>query len=254
MTFIAQNRLELSLVKAATDPAHRPQFYRELAHADLFIAQEGPPPEQSGSLILEKGRSIEVRNIDWNGTTYIPVFSSLQQLQAALSEPSAYIAMSAIEFMEITRGAHLMLNPGADYGKELPAEEIASILDGSIWEPSERRVAKDAQEVLIGRPANYPNELATALSQYFSTQKPVRRAFLAQVFNPKHDEKPHTLIAIEVHGDWDRIVAGAGLVARNVSVPDPPVDFMQMTGLGGLEDYFRQDSKPFYRRRRFGIF
>jgi hypothetical protein len=254
MTFIAQNELERAFVKAATDPAHRPQFYRELVRADLFIAQEGPPPEQSGSRVLQEGQSIHVRSIDWNGTTYIPVFSSLQQLQAALSEPSAYIAISAIEFMKITRGANLLLNHGSAYGKELPAEEIASILDGSIWEPSDRWEVKEAQEVLIGQPANYPTELATALSRYFRTQKPVSRAFLAHVMNPKHDEKPHTLIAIEVHGDWDRIVAEAGLVARNVSVPDPPVDFMQMTGRGGLEDYFRHDSKPFYRRRRFGIF
>jgi F0F1-type ATP synthase membrane subunit a len=59
------------------------------------------------------------------------------------------------------------------------------------------------------------------------------RAYLAHFFNPERDEKPHTLIGVETTGDWNSVMSGAGIVARDVPIPDPPVDFLQITGKGG---------------------
>lgn len=254
MSFEPQNNLERSLVKAASDPAHRPQFYRDLAEADLFIIQEGPLPEVSGKTVLRESQTIQVRHMEWNGKAYIPVFSSLPRLQAALQEEVGYLALNSIEFMKITRGTELILNPGSDYGKEFTKNEIASLIDGSIWQPSERYIAEKAAQVMIGQPANYPTQLADALSRYFKTQKGVKKAYLAHFFHPERDEKPHTLIGVEFSGDWDSIMAGAGIVARDIPIPDPPVDFLPIAGKGGVEDYFTKDCKPFYERKLFGIF
>ena len=253
MAFDPQNLLEQSLMQAASDPAHRPQFYRDLASADVFIIQEGPI-ESPGGAVLKQGQTVRIRHMESNGKNYIPVFSSLPRLQAVLREEAAFLSMNAIELMKLTRGAEFILNPGSDYGKEFTKGEIASIVDGSIWQPTESYVAKKDEQVRIGQPANYPTELASALARYFKTQKGVKRAFLAHFFNPQQDEKPHTLIAIEFSGDWNPIMAGAGMVAQGVKVPDPPVDFLAMTGNGGIEDYFRKDCKPFYERKRFGFF
>lgn len=254
MSFDPQNKLEHSLVKAASDPAHRPQFYRDLAESDLFIIQDGPLPERSGSMVLRESQSIQVRHIDWNGNPYIPVFSSLMRLQSTLSEEVGYLGLNALEFMKITRGAEFILNPGSDYGKEFTKDEIASLIDGTIWQPSERFVADKPTEVMIGQPATYPKELAAALSRYFKTQKGVKRAYLAHFFNPERDEKPHTLIGVEFSGDWEPIMAGAGMVTNDVHVPDPPVDFLPITGKGGIEEHFTKESKPFYERKIFGLF
>jgi hypothetical protein len=171
-----------------------------------------------------------------------------------LREEVGYLALNAIELMKITQGAEFILNPGADFGKEFTKQEIASLIDGSIWQPTEKYVAKEATQVLIGQPKNYPKELVNALMRYFKTQKNVKRAFLAHFINPQRDEKAHTLIAVEFVGDWESIMAGAGIVARDVHVPDPPVDFLPMTGKDGIEDYFRRDCKPFYERKLFGLF
>ncbi len=192
--------------------------------------------------------------MEWNGKSYLPVFSSLSRLQSVLREEAGYLALNAIEFMKITQGADFILNPGSDYGKEFTKEEIASLIDGSVWKPTERYVAKEAEQVMIGQPSNYPKELADTLSRYFKTQKGVRRAFLAHFFQPQRDEKPHTLIAVDFTGDWDPIMAGAGMVARDVCVPDPPVDFLPMSGKDGVEEYFRKDCKPFYERKLWGLF
>ena len=253
MPFEPQNPFERSLMQAASDPAHRPQFYRDLASSDLFIIQEGPPPEKSGRTVLKEGYSLQVRHIERNGKPFIPVFSSLARLQAAVQSEVSYIALNALEFMKITRGAELILNPGSDFGKEFTKAEIESLLDGSIWKPSERYVAEKVTKVMLGQPSKYPKELVDALARYFRTTKEVKRAYLAHFFNPERDEKPHTLIGVETTGNWDSVMSGAGMVARDVPTPDPPVDFLQITGKGGVEDYFKRNCKPFYERKLFGL-
>ena len=49
--------------------------------------------------------------------------------------------------------------------------------------------------------------------------------------------------------------AQIGIVARNVSIPDPPLDIMRITGSGeGLERFLLHQSKPLYERRLLGLF
>ncbi|OPY69362.1 MAG: enhanced serine sensitivity protein SseB [Syntrophorhabdus sp. PtaU1.Bin002] len=254
MTFEPQNQFEESLIEATVDPACRPQFYKDLVESDVFIIQEGPPPEKQGSVTLTEGYSLQIRHIEHNGKSYIPVFSSLQRLQAVIERESGYIALNALEFMKITAGSDLLLNPGSEYGKELTKEEIASIIDGTIWQPSERYVAEKDIQVTLGQPANYPRELVEVLIRFFKNTKQVKRAYLAHFYNPETDEKPHTLIALEVTENWDVVMASCGIIARDVPSPDPPVDFLQITGKGGLEDYFLRECKPFYEKKLFGMF
>jgi hypothetical protein len=255
MGFEPQNDLERSLIKAANDPAHRPEFYRDLAKSDVFIIQHGKQqPGREGWTTLQKGMTIQIQNIEREGKPYVPIFSSLARLQAALTGEAAYLQLNALELLSITKGSALLLNPGSDYGKEITVEEAASIVDGSIWQATERYVAQKETRVLIGQPRNYPVELVEALTRVFRKKKEVRRAWVAHFFNPERDEKPHTLIAIDASGDLDSIVGEAGIVARDIQIPDPPVDFIAITGKGGVESYFTKSAKPFYVRRFFGLF
>jgi len=254
MAFEPQNVLEKSLVKAAADPAHRPQFYRDLVASDLFVIEHGDRSMTGGHRVLEEGMGLQIVNIEWEGRPYIPVFTSLPRLEAMIGEKSSYIAINALEFMKITLGAELMLNPGADYGKALTKEEIASIVDGSLWRSNESYTVGKATTITIGQPANYPTRLVEALSRYFKGTKQVQRAYLAHFMNPEHDETPHTLIGVEVSSDWDSVIAGAGMIARDIEVPDPPIDFVQITGRGGVDDYFINQCTPFYiKKKLFGI-
>jgi hypothetical protein len=45
------------------------------------------------------------------------------------------------------------------------------------------------------------------------------------------------------------------MVAKDIQIPDPPVDFMQVepksTTSGSVEDYFLNKLQPFYKRKRF---
>lgn len=255
MSFEPENDLERSLVKAASDPAHRPQFYRDLIEADIFVIQHGKrPPEGAERVTLDEGMQIQIANIEYQGKPYIPIFTSLPRLEAILSGEAAYLGINALEFFRMTSGSGIMLNPGSDYGKEITPDEARSLVDGSIWKPNETYVQQKAAEILIGQPRNYPDELVQALSRFFKTRKQVKRAWVAHFFNPERDERPHTLIAVDVSDGFEEVISEAGIVAGNVKIPDPPVDFLPITGKGGLEDYFTKDSKPFYVRKLFGLF
>ncbi|HZS48254.1 MAG TPA: enhanced serine sensitivity protein SseB C-terminal domain-containing protein [Blastocatellia bacterium] len=248
MAFEPQNDLEQSLMRAATDPAHRPQFYRDFLESDIFVIQAGPPDGESGPTTLESGYQLRIESVKFNGKDCLPIFSSLPRLQAVLKSEATYLALNAREFLKITSGADLVLNPGSPYGKEFTAAEIASLLDGSIWKPSQQYVAEENTQVMLGQPARYPEELVSALKRLFNNRYEVKRAWLAHYYNPKQAEKAHTLIAIETVRNFEQVASEAGIVANNVNVPDPPIDFVQITGKGGFEDYFLKSVEPFYKR------
>ena len=253
MAFEPQNDLERSLLRAASDPAHRPQFYRDFAASQIFVINHGEPLAGEGETTLQQDQSLRLQAVELNGKPHLPIFSSLPRLQAVLQAQASYIALNALEFLQIIRGADLVLNPGSDYGKEFTAAEVESILEGTIGCPTESYVAQKDTQVMIGQPASYPTELVEALKRLFAGRKEVKRAWLAHFFNPEHDEKPHTLVALEVTGGWDEIAADVGIVVQETRVPDPPVDLLQVTGRGGVEDYFK-GTEPFYARKRFGLF
>ncbi|HEX2834116.1 MAG TPA: enhanced serine sensitivity protein SseB C-terminal domain-containing protein [Thermoanaerobaculia bacterium] len=250
--FDPQNALERALVAAATDPAARPQFYRELVAANLFVIQEGPPPASPRAFTAEAGFELKIRHVELRGRSWMPVFSSLPRLQAFLDHEAGYLGMNALELMKITRGASLLLNAASEYGKELLPEEIESILDGSIWRPRSPHVLERDTKVLLGQPSRPPQELVAVLRRVFARHKDVKKAYLAHFVNPSEDGKPHTLIAIEASANHDRIVSEAMLAANAITVPDPPVDFTLLPN-PGFDSYFRS-VRPFYRRKRFGLF
>jgi len=175
------------------------------------------------------------------------------RLQQVLQGDANYIAMKACDFLTITQGADFFLNPGSEYGKAFLAAEVATMLDGSLWKPDESFVIKHGAKILLGEPERYPQALVDALSRCFAGEKLVRKAYVALMYQGG-DERPHTLIGLDVEGEWKRISARAGIVIRNVDVPDPPIDIIQLTGgANSIESYFRQ-AKPFYRRKVLGLF
>jgi len=255
MSFTPENDFERSLIRAATDPAHRPQFYRDLVRANIFVIQHGKElPNQDRKVTLTEETSFQIASIEFNGKPYIPIFSSLPRLQATLSSDAAYLAMNALELMKLLPGADLLLNPGSEFGKEFSAQEIAAIINGTIGQPAERHVLETGTRVTIGQPKNDPAELVGALSRFFQSRKQVKRAWLAHYFNPDDGLPPHTLIAVDATNGFEELAHEVAIIIKNVSIPDPPVDFIEVVGNEDVARYFLKESKPFYRRRLLGLF
>jgi len=240
------NDLERSLVRAATDPAHRPSFSRDILDSDIFVIQEKQPSGVQGLREFQAGEEVALQTWEQDGKKLTAIFSSLDRLLDFVQAESGYLQMKARDFMGLTLGTTLLLNPGSEYGKEFLPAEVESMLDGSIWKPQETITFEKETKVFMGQPANYPDELIDALTRYFKTANNVQRAYLAHVYNPERNEKSHTLIAIEVDGEWEQVAGDAGMVVDAVNVPDPPVDFMRVGGKEGNNIQLLESMKLFY--------
>ncbi len=241
------NSLEKSLMSAATNPSSRPQFYRDLLEANIFIVQHGKNNLNVQNNVLQEGVELKIQHIEKDGISWLPIFSSLQRLQQFIPSESNYLQLKARDFFEITRGAHIVLNPNFDYGKEFIPQEIKGMLDDSIFKPTQTYIAQKETKVLIGQPANYPHKLAKALSEYFSGNKFVNRAYLVWFHNPESGEKPHLLISIDVSDNAEKIFGDAGMIGSEVLGKDEIIDFIRLDN-SGLSQHIVTSAKPFYQK------
>ncbi len=247
--FQPENDLERSLVKAANDPSHRPQFYRDLLASEIYVIHAGGQPLEIHDGVLQEGANLQMEAWQRDGEDWLPIFSSLTRLQQYLQSKAVYVQLHARDFFEITRGANVLLNPGLDYGKEFTVAEIERMLDGSIFHAGQSYTIDKETQILIGQPAEYPTELVNALSRLFRQHSHVRAAYLAHFFNPDRDERPHTLIGIDASGDWEAIVGDAGMVAKQVIAGNEIVDFVPISPDDNLlSQYMLHDTKPFYKK------
>jgi hypothetical protein len=256
MDFIPQNELETALVAAASDPSARPRFYEVLSKSDLVVIDENPGPGLAdGPRRLEAGQSLQLRQLDVGGVPHVPVFSSSARISAVVKTEVRILAMNTKALFEIVAGSHAILNPGSQYGKQLTPEEMAQVVDGSIFAPRSTEVVAEPRQVLMGQPANYPTHVTTPLAAFFKTKTEVSAAYLAHVFDPKSAAEPHTMIGVDVDAaaDFDRLMGEASIVLQGVAKQGEVIDFIRITD-GGVSDYMTKETKPFYRRRWLGLF
>ena len=134
MVFVPDNELERSLIKATEHPSHQLQFYRELLASDIHVVQQGPAMATTGKVKRKKGRQVRLQYIEVDGEVFLPFFSSMPRLQAAIDDRAKCLTLNAADFLQMTRGAQLLLNPGSPVGKAFTPEEVAALLDGSIFQ------------------------------------------------------------------------------------------------------------------------
>lgn len=246
--FEPENQLEESLIRAARDPAHRPQFYRDLLGSDIYAITDEPASTDSQESDAHEDRQITLQHWMGGDTSWLPIFSSLKRLQEAVQTQAGYIQINAKDFFKITSGENVVLNPNLDYGKEFTPEEIADLLDGSLFDLAVPYTIDANTEVLISQPAIFPEALSGALSRLFAANPHIQAAYLAQIHTPQ-DERPHLVIGIDVdaEGDWNKILGESTIVALSYIAEDDYADFIPIkdSDLGRL---VIQHTHPFYTK------
>jgi hypothetical protein len=242
-TFEPANLLEIALKAANDDPASRPQFYRTLLDSKVLIVPVGEKPRIVNGVIPE-GSAIRLAEIEFGGNRCVPFFTSEKRLPAG----TEYFMLDARALFEMTRGAYLLLNPGAPYGKEFVPDEVARLLDGTIFEPQERFVIQKAMEVMIGQPKDYPKELVDALSRLYAKNHVVKRAWVALYHNLEKGAESGLLIGLDLDNpqEMDRISGESGIVIQSIPKKQSFVDLVKYDP-SGVAGYFT-NQKPFYQR------
>jgi hypothetical protein len=250
MTQEQENSLEVALRLAADEPAHRPEFYKILLEATVYILGHSDSPT-NGLRTFDAGDKISINKWTRNdGSFVIPFFSSLEALQKAIEEETTYMALPARSLFEMTKGSSLVLNPKLQFGKEFFANEIEALITNGVNRLPEVRVTQKATEVLLGQPAIYPSKMIDSLTALLSKHSNVKAAYLTLMHDPSQSEKPHLVVGIEAEGDIELVIREAGVVAGDTATNGEPVDLIRVEqGDRGLSEYFVRDVKPFYERR-----
>lgn len=246
---VPRNPLEEALAQAADEPASRPDFYRVLLDSNIFVIGHTDAPDD-GQGTIPAGAKLSLVNFEKSdGSPFIPFFTSLEALQRVLREEARYVAMPSRSFFEVTRGATLVLNPGASFGKEFFPNEIDALLTAGVNHAADQRVVEKETKVLLGQPANYPTRMVGSLSKLFQKHPSVRAAYLCLMHDPSASSRPALLVGIEGDGDLGVAIREAGAVAADTVPSGEVVDLTRVQrGDAGLSSYFLDSVKPFYER------
>lgn len=238
------NRLEEVLKLAATEPAHRPEFFQLLLESDVWV------PGESTAQQLDASTPVDLQHWEKeDGSSIIPFFSSEQAMSDAVSTEQAYLRLPVRTLFEMTRGETLFLNPKLPTGKEFSPAEITHLLAEEGSALSQQTVLEGGQSLLLSEVAEPPAQMVDSLTQLFSKYKQVRRAFIASI-RERADEVPNLLIGIEADSDIEAIIQAAGSVAMDTLPDDAPVDLCEVTvDDGGISHFFTAHITPFYERR-----
>ena len=243
----SQNELELALESAAKDEAARPRFYEVLLQSQVLVVPAGDIPAHVGG-VVQADAILSLPTTEINGTAYVPFYSS----ENRLSPGTAWLELSAVDLLNITRGAHLVLNHGSAYGKAFLPDEIASLLDGSMFKPAETFTAPAGQQQLIGQPKEYPHQFVAAVARYLASEPSVERAFLAQHFIAGVHTQPAILIAlVALEEGFERIAGAVGVIAKDTRKAAGAVDVTRLKR--GQLGYFENEA-PIYERKKRGFF
>lgn len=248
MAFKPSNEIEKLLVAATTDPAARPQFYRALTEHDLLVIGEGEKPAKDKTIVADDKTQVKIQLIEVQGKPHVPIFTSKERVAVVVKAESPYLAMNGRALFTMLKGSGVVMNPGSEFGKLFTPAEIDSILDGSILRLGPTQNV-GGQQVLLSQPKDYPRHITDALIPLLHNYPQINAAYLAQAVFSKLDPAPHTMIAIEMTGDWKAVINEIGPVAQTVARPGEIIDFMQMSDRPdeGVSKYMRS-VEPFYRR------
>lgn len=241
---LSNQRLEEVLKLAATEPAHRPEFFELLMQASVLVPGESPDE------FVDASSAVDLQHWEKEGGgDVIPFFTSEAAMAEAVSGQQPYLIMPVRTLFELTAGSALFLNPKLPAGKEFSAREIASLLGEEGSALSQQSVLEGGTQLLLSEVAQPPAQMIDSLTQLFAKYKTVRRAFVASI-KETADAEPNLLIGIEADGNIEAIINAAGQVATDTLEDDEPVDLCQVVdGEGGISHFFTAHITPFYERR-----
>jgi hypothetical protein len=239
-----QYSFEDLLKKSADDASYRIAFLKRLLDEDLVLITDSKNVTE-GAVRLEKDMKINVFSFS-DGR--IPVFTSTDRIfdKGVIKKQVNYLTAKSQDIFGFLKGAKLILNPYSDYGKEFSPDEIERLLDGSYFTGNAHEIVIEKETaVKIGQPARYPDLLIKALNRMFANDPSINTAYLGWIHDESSDVPPHYIFAISMNGDWKKLTDAIGSTITEI-IGDEIVDIMQITGREGIENYFIENTKPFY--------
>ncbi|MBK7145630.1 MAG: enhanced serine sensitivity protein SseB C-terminal domain-containing protein [Xanthomonadales bacterium] len=189
-----RNELQRLLDLANHEPGYAPEFYRGLLTSDVFALV----PEVGHGLEEGKLRFVMWRGAD--GSEIIPYFSSIPLLENALQPGWQGVKLTGRYFLELTRGATVVLDPNeAAYCRLLPTEVTLLLETGAVSNPQRATPTGEPMRAFqaVDTP---PTATLLSLSVLFAQHASVHRAYLVYCSPADQPEARYYLIVIRMDG------------------------------------------------------
>ena len=245
---MAIDNLDVALLQAAADPGARPAFYELLMRSEIFalvVTQAGEARPSFVSIARE------------DGTQAISIFTSQEALfrlpgtMQTHAHALSVVKIQTRELMEITRGAHLKLNPQSTYGCNFTPKDITSLLkDGTIHNgvraPQGLGLGIDIQLVKLNV---WIPAVALGLRTVFSQSPEVALAYLVEAERPSEAGMTRRLMMVALAPPAHRLTKGVSTLFSEVYRGSLPVDLCFDSGdKGFVKTLQRIAARPFYDR------
>lgn len=244
------NALEHALAAALADPEAWTAFYRELRSARVLVAHVPDPTEPD--VVDEQGvpRILRAPTVVAHGETHSTLFTARERAIAYLGEAVARFQLPALGLMKLVDPMPYYVNPGSKLAVALPADLVAAIVDGSVFERAPLRALEPAKlgMISISSPPKPQTHIAHALSALFESRRDVDAAYIAWWTESGGEAPPHVVVGIETTTSaFAELAAACDAALAEVSPPDVFIDFVPMDR-SGVCGRIRDLGPPFFRR------
>lgn len=242
----SETRLEYLLRMAVMEPGRRPEFYRALLEANIWVSID--PATQGRS--VPAGSEIQV--VTWersDGVLVLPFFTSPARL-LDVEQGGLGAKMIARDLFESMPDSYMHLNPGCEYGRDFSPYEIKALLEtGTIVDvPSE--VLEASKPVRLDEVVDAPVDLFNGLGVLYQRTPTVHAAFLVRATDPEIDEKSAWIIAVEADSPNEVIAQDTAIVVREMYRGSEAIDVVFISATdGAIGQYMAERVRPFYRKK-----
>lgn len=246
-------QLDKSLIAARQDNSKANDFYNLFLSTDVYIPTHDMP-EKDTVRRAEEGEKFTPVILDREGKKYLPIFDTLERLQAWAKRPIGYVRMpSHVLLRSIGSDIHVVLNIGTEYYKEFVSEELKMLQEAvGAAMPKEQKLPAGTQ-VFVGAPAKIPSGLEEAVKTCLSRNKEVKAAYLGQVMAMREGEKPHLVLVLEMEpapeNVFSLIIRDVGVAIKGLLKDGEYLDLLKYDG-HGLAASIVKKVKPFYLRAK----
>ncbi len=222
----------------------------------MQLNQEEPAaPDEQGKITIKKGATINFAKIlDKNDASWLPAFTDwaefekiydkkLWQGNIATYDDLLTLAEKMAGIVINCNGIPLQIN---EDNKQM-IEEYKYRKNNPKAASVEQFTVKKDTEVLLGEPKEYPAKMIEAIKEYMKTQKAINKAYLRLMVR---DNEKSYLIVVDFAGRREEIFKGIA----DAAMPYLNGMFLDMLAMDDWAKNATQDVKPFYRKKRFGLF
>lgn len=167
------NDLERLLMRAATEEDARPAFTQALLGAQLYAVSPDQLPQGDQVLLAATNVSLMMIPLE-DGSNATAVFTAPERAGKVYGPDAHLLGMAGRDLLAMVAAQPLLLNPGLGYGVLWSPDDIA----GLLGQPVTRTIDQNT-EVLLGTPAQRPDDLVMRLAEAFYPEPGIESAWLA---------------------------------------------------------------------------